>query len=297
MKRYAYYILPALITLGVVLEHFGVLHIGYLSITSHELKWTDLDYNYHPKEGDIFTTGELITYNNYEDGVLAFNPDYPKLLEKDVQKISDNRDRIDSIDGAEIAFYIAPFKVKVCIDEEDISINDSMLFKKIVNLEILGHYELYDTSGCDKLYERQGIKFWIRDKIVLKGLSRRTFVENKIKEIYIAQMSNKAHRIVDHFERPYIIRDQLKAIAGLQYLYGHATELDTTVVKGRSMDILRNLYRVRSYGSKTFGHRNDPEYDLRIGQAKLAEERVALPLDEDQTTTGIKDHEVKRDNL
>ncbi len=200
IKKNIHFLLPFLIVSGIILEQAGILHIGYLYIKSHELKWTDLDINYFPREGDIFTAGEQVSNNNYEDAVIAINPSYELMLEQDLKEIADNRTHIDFIDKNSLSFYSGAYQIKACLDKKKVEIRDSTFFKKVVWVEILGNYELYDKDGSDLLYEREDRKFWIRDQIVLHGLSRMSFIENKIKEIWLAQMSNKAHEIIEHFE-------------------------------------------------------------------------------------------------
>ncbi len=272
MKKYLHYILPLLIVGCVTLEHFGILHIGYLYIKSHELKWTDLDYNYHPREGDIFTTGESVSNNNYEDGLIAFLPNYRDLLDQDLKKISDNRKQIDLINSQELTFFSDEYMIKACIDQKDISINDSTLFKKLVNVEIVGGYELYDKDGCELLYHKENEKFWIRDQIIMRGYARQPFVDNKIDEIVLAQMSNNAHLIIPQFETPYIYRAQLRALNNLQSLYSLSdTPMDSSQLYKRSASFLNNLYRKMYRGSDVYGHRNDPDYLSKISQAEVLE--------------------------
>lgn len=261
MKKNArYFVLPAILLTMFILEQTGVLHISYIYIKSHELKWTDLSYTYFPKDGDIFTAGETVSQNNYEDALLAIQPNYDLLLEKDLQDIARNRPNIDSIDGINLGFYSQGYLVKADIEKKDISITDSTLFKKLVDIEIVGQYKLYDANGCELLYQREGQKFWIRNKIIINGRSRRQFVENKMNEITIAQMSNNAHQIIEFFERPLEFKFKLNALNGLQVLLGSTTINDEAMMKDRSINFLAALHRIKREGSFIYGHISDPDY-------------------------------------
>jgi|GEM_PF-3459279 len=272
MTRYAYYILPLLLASIILLEHIGVLHIGYLYIKSHELKWTNLDYNYYPRNGDIFTAGESVSNNNYEDAILAFQPDYKVRLQKDLLEIAQNRDHIDSINGSELSFYSDKYMVKACLDKRDISINDSTIFKKLVNVEILGQYQLYDAEGCELLYHKEGEKFWIRDKIIIRGFAREEFINNKINEIWLAQMSNNAHHIVSQFEQPYYYRSRIKALKAVMLPYVFTAE-ELLYLDDKARMINFELDRIARNGSRIYGHIDDPSYEARLLRERLDREQ------------------------
>ena len=241
MKKYLHYILPILIVTGVTLEQLDILHVSYLYIKSHELKWTDLDYGYHNQEEDVYTTGESVSQNNYEDGLIALQPDYKQLLDRDLKEISDNRDQIDLIDSEELTFFSDEYMIKACIDQKDISINDSTLFKKLVNVEIVGGYELYDKEGSELLYHKENEKFWIRNQIVMRGYARRPFIDNKIEEIVLAQMSNNAHLIIPQYETPYMFSEHLQAIDAYKTLQGPFFTSRDTIKINKWSDIYGNL--------------------------------------------------------
>lgn len=205
MWNYRRYLLPFIVITALILEYSGILHIAYIHIRSHELKWTELALNYHPKEGDLFTAGEIVSQNNYEDALLAINPDYNQMLQEDLNEIAQNRERIDYIDHEDLSFYSGPYKIKACLDQKMIQIKDTTLFRKIIEIEILGNLELYSLSDGNILYTQSHRKFWIRDQITIRGRSRQAFILNKVDEIWLAQMSNNAHKIVDEFEQPYEI--------------------------------------------------------------------------------------------
>jgi len=227
----------------VILEHVGFLHVAYLHIKSHELKWIDLDYSYQSMTGDVYTSPKAGYNNNYEDGIIAINPDYKALLDCDLKKISDYRDHIDEINGEQLTFETDEYIVKACIDQKNISINDSTLFKKLIDIEIVGGYELYDKEECDLLFAIEHEKFWIRDKIIMKGVARRPFINNKINEIIIAQISNSAHRIIPRFEHPYKLREQRRVLQA----------------------------HVDLYLSKKYNHKNITDYSIKIDQSDFIE--------------------------
>lgn len=271
MKKYLHYILPILIVTCLTLEHLNILHVGYLYIKSHELKWTDLDYGYHPKEGDIFTAGESVSQNNYEDGLIALQPDYKKLLDEDLKEISDYREHIDLIDGEDLTFFSDEYMIKACIDQKDISINDSTLFKKLVNVEIVGGYELYDKESSELLYQKENEKFWIRNQIIMQGYARRPFIENKIYEIVLAQMSNNAHEFIQGYEIP-LYSDLQKALK--EYTISINTiylQTDSIQLKERSTFALHHIDNKTDKGTDILAHRNDPDYLSNIFQAEVKE--------------------------
>ena len=278
LRNYKFYILPLVFLSVLILEQSGILHIGYLYIKSHELRWTNLDYNYFPERDDIFTAGESITRNNYEDAILDINPDYGQLLQKDLDEIARNRKHIDSIDRQHLSFYSGNYLVKVCLDKKDISINDSTLFKKLVDVEIVGQYELYDKEGCDLLYQRKGRKFWIRDKIIMRGRSRRAFIINKIEEIWLAQMSNNAHQIISYFERPYIYKERTEMLVALQLWANPSTVQPIDQLQLQARLLLFQIDRTMKKGSTTYGHINDADYR---GTSRIAqfEELPPTPYD------------------
>jgi len=107
-----FWILPMLIISSVVLHQLDVLHLGYLYIKSHDMKYTVLSMDYYPKDGDLFTTSETVTPGyNYEEGIISLNPDYNKLLDNDLNEIAVNREKIDSIEYEDLAFYAGPYRV------------------------------------------------------------------------------------------------------------------------------------------------------------------------------------------
>ncbi len=202
MKHRSLWILPSFLVLVFLLELSGVLHISYLQIKTHELKWTHLDYGYFPRDGDIFTIGETVSNYNYEDALIAINPSYDQLLSRDVDEISEERGYIDYIDPKGRSLYTDDYVIQLCLDKEGLEIRDSTMFRKVGEIEILGYYELYDRSTGDLVYQNGNEKWWIRDKMTFYGFSRRSFIKNKMDEIWLAQVSNQAASFVDEYERP-----------------------------------------------------------------------------------------------
>ena len=202
MKHRALWILPSLLVSIFFLQQSGVLDISYIKIKTHELKWTLLDYSYHPKDGDIFTIGQTVSNFNYEDALIAIQPSYDQLLYHDVEEISEERDYIDFIDPIEKSLYTDDYIIQLCLDKEYIEIKDSTIFRTIGNLEILGYYELYNRNSGELLYKVDDEKWWIRDKMTFYGISSRSFIKNKIDEIWLAQVSNEASSFVEEYERP-----------------------------------------------------------------------------------------------
>ncbi len=264
MKKYLHYVLPILIVTCVTLEHLNILHVGYLYIKSHELKWTDLDYDYHPRADDIFTTGESVSQNNYEDGLIAFQPDYTRLLDRDLKKISDYRENIDFIDSENLTFFSDQYMIKTCIDQKNVSINDSTLFKKLVNVEIVGGYELYDKESSELLYQKQNEKFWIRNQIIMRGYARRPFIENKINEIVLAQMSNNAPEVIERYELPDLYSEHFDALKNFHTLFNLSyMSRDSFMLKESSISILHQI---------NGKHESDDLSDIFIAEVKKSKE-------------------------
>ncbi len=194
-------ILPILLLAAFFLDRADILHISYLHIKSHELKLTNLDYAFIP--GEVYFAGETVSSNNYEDANISINPNYSTLLQKDLQLIVDERSEIDGIEAIGLSLYSGLYQIKLCLDHKKVNVLDSSLFKKTIYLDIVGQYELWDREGCDRLYVREDQKFWVRDSIIIQGVARREFINNKIDEIWLAQLSNHAHDMVSRFESPY----------------------------------------------------------------------------------------------
>ena len=204
MKRYALWILPCLLAVTFLLEISGILHISYLHIKSHDLKWTLLDYGYYDSQGKVYTIGETVHNFNYEDALIAVTPSYDKLLAQDVALISEEREYIDYIDPLEKSLYSDKYRIQLCLDYERVEIKDTTIFRKIADLEILGYYELYNRHSGELIHNRDHKKWWIRDKVSFYGVSRRSFIENKLAEMWLAQVSNETPSIMEEMERVYL---------------------------------------------------------------------------------------------
>jgi len=205
MKHRVLWILPSLLVSVFLLQQSGVLDISYLKIKTHELKWTLHDYGYHPIDGDILTIGQTVSNFNYEDALIAFSPSYDQLLYQDLEEISEERDYIDFIDPIEKSLYTEDYIIQLCLYKEYIEIKDSTIFRTIGNLEILGYYELYHRNSGELLYKVDDEKWWIRDQMTFYGIASRSFIKNKIEEIWLAQVSNEASYFVEEYERPGLI--------------------------------------------------------------------------------------------
>ena len=201
--KFRFFILPALLIIALILERTNILHISYLHIKSHELKLTTLDFHFIP--GEVYYAGETVSSNNYEDANISITPDYQKLLEEDLLTIAQERSQIDIIDGNNLSFYSGPYQIKLCLDHKKVNLLDSSFFRKTVYLDIIGQYELWDKEGCDLLYVKNDQKFWVRDSIIVQGLARRAFLDNKITEIWLGQLSTHEHvqELISGFEAPY----------------------------------------------------------------------------------------------
>lgn len=213
MLKSRYYLLPLLLVSAFILDKADILHISYLHIKSYELKLTNLDFAYIP--GEVYFAGETVSANNYEDANIAFRPDYDKLLKRDLKEITDNRTLIDRIDSKSLEFYSGPYQIKLCLDHKKVNVLDSSLFKKTIYLDIVGQYELWDKDGSERLFTRPDQKFWIRDSIIVKGRARREFVDNKIDEIWLAQLTEHSTEIINYFEAPLNIMDKFYVKAGM----------------------------------------------------------------------------------
>ena len=200
MKKIWPYILPSILLVAFVLSQLNVLHISILKIKSHELKVTNLSYNWIP--GEVYSGGETVSRNNYESAHIGILPDYKKDLQDDLDLIAANRDRIDYIDLDEHLFYSDQYQVKLCLDHKRLSTVDSALFKRIAYLDILGQFELWDAEGTKLLKSNPDRKWWIRDSIIFKGIASKEFYENKLNEIWLAQLSERVTHFVENYDVP-----------------------------------------------------------------------------------------------
>ena len=202
MSRIKLYFLPIALLTTIVLQQMDLFHVGYIYINSHELKWTNLDYLFLADKGEVYPAGESVTNNNYEDAVIGFKPDFNALHQDDLNDIASSREFIDSIDRQSMSFFSGNYAVRTNLTQNDVNIIDTILFKKMVNVEVLGQFELYDINDCDKLlFIDEGQKFWIRDKIMITGFAPEELIKNKIDEIVIAQMSNYLESFISKYER------------------------------------------------------------------------------------------------
>lgn len=155
----------------------------------------------------------------YEDALIAFDPSYHDLLSEDVALISDEREYIDYIDPIEKSLYTDQYKIQLCLDQENIQIKDSTFFRKVADLELLGYFELYNRDSGELLYKMDDEKWWIRDKMTFYGVSRRPFIQNKLTEIWLAQVSNEASSLIEEYERPIYSMDMLKNLSDFQDIW------------------------------------------------------------------------------
>ena len=246
------WILPLLVVATAILAKMDVLHLGYLHIKSHELKFTELDYDWFPQGKDIFTAGISITNNNYEDGIIAFNPDYKKLLQNDLREIASHREYIDSISADDLSFYSGPYRVQLCLDHKKVNFRDTTLFKKTVYLNVLGQFELYDIDSSELLYKQEGRKFLIQDSIVLKGWARKELIENKIEEIWLAQASNHAYDFVSRYEYPERYRQTAKDLMRLIIMSKVTSgdiDFNEETIRNQAYQILGEIRKIYYYRS------------------------------------------------
>ena len=272
MRSKLLWILPTLLLLGLVLESLGILHVSYLHIKTHELKWTELDYGYHPKEGDIFTLRETVSNYNYEDALLAFSPSYQQLLTDDLKKITKERSYLHYIDPSERTLLTDNYKIQLCLEKEKLEIKDSTLFRKVVNLELVGYFEVYNRTSGDLVYKDDDEKWWIRDKMTLYGISRPSFIKNKIDEIWLSQVSNESSSLIEEMERPYRYQKELNAMVSLRYLYSTEQDLSLSSATSSASLYLSRLRATMNYGSAYYGRKDEVGYLDKVNQAIIPEE-------------------------
>jgi len=259
-----FWILPMLIISSVVLHQLDVLHLGYLYIKSHDMKYTVLSMDYYPKDGDLFTTSETVTPGyNYEEGIISLNPDYNKLLDNDLNEIAVNREKIDSIEYEDLAFYAGPYRVHVCLDHRNVKFRDTSLFKMHANVDILGQFELYDKYGTELLYKKEGEKFWIRDSILIQGWARRELLDNKIEEIWLAQASDHVADLITSFDESYAYErttTDLMSLLSIHKTYNGEPISSKEALRSEAEMVLFEIRRLYNNGSPTYGYHGDPNY-------------------------------------
>lgn len=263
MRAKIYYLLPILMVTVFSLCHLNVLHISYLHIKSHELKFTELSYSWFPKGDDIFTAGESVTNNNYEDGIIAFQPDYEALLQSDLDEIALYRNGIDRIDYNNLSYYSGPYRVQLCLDHKRVKYVDTTLFRMFAKVDILGQLEVYDESTAELVHFEADRKFWIRDSIIFRGWARRELINNKVNEIWMAQASDHVADVVERADHP---RRYETAVSDMMQLisYNMVWEGDTITTQEALIDrarvVLFEIRRAYANGSPTYGWHGDPKY-------------------------------------
>lgn len=202
MNNWFKLILPILIGGGWLGHRSGVLDMSIVEIIAHELKHTELNYEWHYKDGDVFTSSQTVSTLRYEDALLSMQPDYAHLLSLDLELIAQKRDPIKHIDPDNLILFTSDYGLKICLEDVDIHEVDSTLFTKIVKMNVLGAVELYDKDQCALLYANPLQKFNISNTLIINGFSSREFLDIKIKELWISQLSSHIKGYIRRYEEP-----------------------------------------------------------------------------------------------
>lgn len=229
MQKLLFHI-PSII-FGLVISSYavGLLDISILEISAYELRWSNVNFDWHYRKGDVFTGSESITRDQYEDGLIAFSPSYKKRLQKDLQLIADKRKYITSIDEEDYSYSTDKYRLTLCLDHKKVTVSDSSRFVKLVDLEVLASFELYEIENDSLVYASKGKKFRLRNKVVARGLASRAFLENKIDELWMAQVANNIPEYINDYKTIKYskkLKDAIQAYMLYSYFYAPVESVD-----------------------------------------------------------------------
>jgi hypothetical protein len=177
-----------LISLAIA-TYTGVIDMSLAIIKGYDLKSSLLSYDYHYIKDDIFTVRENVVRNtNYEDAYFGLTSQYPIRLKKDIQKIIENNQEVTGVNINRMEVRSDLYTVKICVEDYQLKVRDTTFFKKMVSLNMLSYFELYDAE-CDKLLlSTPTRKVHIQNKFIYKGFASEAFIHNKTTEHWMAQL-------------------------------------------------------------------------------------------------------------
>ncbi len=195
-------LLPVFLIALFLANKSGVIDISFLTIQGYELKETILNYGWHYRYGDPFTSGETIQNRHYEDASFTLRPRYDHMLKKDLSDLVARTEAVQLIDHETRTMVTDKYGIQICLDHKIFTSKDSSLFKKIVNMDILYQLELYDKEWCDLIYSSSSSKYWIRNELIVTGYTSPGFLTNKLDELMYSQVSSRVKGFIERYENP-----------------------------------------------------------------------------------------------
>lgn len=225
---------PFLILTSIILLVTGFMHIGAVNIKVFDRKMTSQHFNF--KGGD-YNWDEVRRNLSWEDGLIGFNVDYNDQLQKDLTVAAQHIEGINAISWEHLTFQTPDYEVKLCIEDANYEIRDSTLLKKLGKIKVYGYLELYDPYGCELLYSQyhRDMRFILEDRVLLYGLAREEFMQNKLKELMITEVAENVPSVINRFEGPYIWRAKRKSLFTFMSLYYGPTQLEDPKIRQASI--------------------------------------------------------------
>ncbi len=187
------------VLIPIILVISGYVVIEVTTIKVYDRKITDQHYNYYD---GTYEWNEVKTNMDWEDGIIAVNPDYKQLLQKDLNVISKQYDFINDIDLSENIVRLNNYDVKICLEDQKINITDSTLMKKIVRTEFSAFLELYDNSSNQLLHKLRDRRFIIENNLLSYGFAKDRFLENKAVELAYVDIVERIPDFIESYEIP-----------------------------------------------------------------------------------------------
>jgi hypothetical protein len=272
VRKYINYILPLLLLISSFLISSGHLAIGFLQVHSHQLKWTVLDYNNLTTGSDPFVAQQIVTSDYFEDAILHLVPDYQAMLREDLDDLAMGDNMFSRMDHSTFSLFTDHHELRICTDRHDVVIKDTMFWKKLISVDLVGYFELYELDGCLPIYHSKRQKFWASNRSIITGLAPRQFVLNKTKEILFAKMCVPAKSFIQEFELPYHRAQQSRVFQHLLMSLRWSSIRDLTMVPTMAHQLEMNYTDIIANGSFTYGHKEDSLYDVRILSDRLQRE-------------------------
>lgn len=203
MRLCSYLVLPTFLISSLIFYYLNLLEVGLVEIKGYELKHTELNYEWYYRDGDVFTSSQTVSSLYYEDAVLAFKPDFEKLLDNHLKIIANKREIINEIYGKDLTLFTDNYALKICLEDANVYQVDSSWLKTLVTMDILGQVELYDRDKCTLLYSEPLQKFSLNNKLLITGFASNEFLDMKMKELVISQIANQVKGYIRRYEEPH----------------------------------------------------------------------------------------------
>ncbi len=189
-------ILLAALIMAVVID---VINVNITNIKAYDRKITQQSYNYY---GGTYEWDEVKGNLHWEDGAFILNKDYESQMIRDLKLLSDEFPEINKIDADENVLSTEDYKVKICVEDFDYSINDTTLTKSLGRSNFSGYLELYDESMETLLFKYRDRRFIISNRLTITGLAENQYLENKIKELLYTEIIALASDFVWRYDLP-----------------------------------------------------------------------------------------------